>query len=96
MHYNINEIFPIQQVKCNKHAWEDVEKKLEITFPMDYKMFIDFYGEGSINEFLWVLSPFSENENLNSIEKYKVMKDAYSSIKMNFQNSFLLIFIMGK
>ena len=27
MHYNINEIFPIQQVKCNKHAWEDVEKK---------------------------------------------------------------------
>ena len=96
MHYNINEIFPIQQVKCNKHAWEDVEKKLEITFPMDYKMFIDFYGEGSINEFLWVLSPFSENENLNSIEKYKVMKDAYSSMKNEFPEQFPFDFYNGK
>lgn len=75
---------------------ERCRKKLGITFPMDYKMFIDSYGEGSINEFLWILSPFSENENLNSIEKYKVMEDAYSSMKNEFPEQFSFDFYNGK
>ena len=47
-----------------KNAWEEIEKKIGIIFPEDYNRFIDFHGEGGINEFLWILSPFSENENL--------------------------------
>ena len=96
MRYDINEILPIQQVKCHKYAWEGVEKNIGITFPMDYKMFIDSYGEGAVNEFLWVLSPFSENENLNCIEKYKVMKDAYNSMKNEFPEQFPFKFYNGK
>lgn len=96
MNYDINEFLPIQQLKCKEHAWEDVEKKIGITFPMDYKMFIDSHGEGAINEFLWVLSPFSENENLNSIEKYKVMKDAYSSMQNEFPEQFSFDFYNDK
>ena len=86
----------MQQVKCNQYAWEDAEKKIGIIFPMDYKRFIDSYGECAINEFLWILSPFSENENLNSIEKYKAMKDAYKSMQNEFSDEFPFDFYNGK
>lgn len=65
-------------------------------FPEDYKRFIDFHGEGGINEFLWILSPFSENENLNSIEKFNVMKDAYISMQSEFPEQFSFDFYNGK
>lgn len=96
MNYEINEILPVQQEKCKKNLWEDVEKKIGITFPVDYKMFIDSHGEGAINDFLWILSPFSENENINSIEQFKVMKDAYNSMKSEFPEDFSFHFYNGK
>ena len=96
MNYEINEILPVQQEKCKKNPWEDVEKKIGITFPVDYKMFIDSHGEGAINDFLWILSPFSENENINSIEQFKVMKDAYNSMKSEFPEDFSFHFYNGK
>ena len=79
-----------------KNAWEEIEKKIGIIFPEDYKRFIDFHGEGGINEFLWILSPFSENENLNSIEKFNVMKDAYISMQSEFPDQFSFDFYNGK
>ena len=79
-----------------KNAWEEIEKKIGIIFPEDYKRFIDFHGEGGINEFLWILSPFSENENLNSIEKFNVMKDAYISMQSEFPEQFSFDFYNGK
>lgn len=96
MNYNINRILSIQQVKNKKNPWEEVEKELEIIFPEDYKMFIDSYGEGGINEFLWILSPFSENPNLNSIKKFKLMKEAYLSMKSEFSNQFTFNFYSEK
>lgn len=96
MNYDINEILSIQQRKCKKNSWEEVEKKLGITFPEDYKIFIDSYGEGGINEFLWILSPFSKNEYLNSIEKFKVMKDAYINMQSEFPEQFSFDFYNGK
>ncbi|MBQ2922487.1 MAG: SMI1/KNR4 family protein [Tyzzerella sp.] len=96
MKYNIYDFLSIQQGKYKQNAWEEVENKLGITFPKDYKMFIDSYGEGGINEFLWILSPFSENENLNSIEKFKVMKDAYISMQREFPEQFSFDFYNGK
>ena len=53
--------------KEHQYDWEKVEDSYEIKFPNDYKSFIEYYGEGRINEFLWILSPFSEYENLNTI-----------------------------
>lgn len=72
-----------------------IREKIGITFPEDYKTFIDSHGEGGINEFLWILSPFSENENLNSIEKFKVMKDAYISMQSKFPEQFSYDFYNG-
>lgn len=96
MNYDIDEIFPIQQGEYKKNSWEELEKKMGITLPMDYKMFIDSYGEGAINDFLWILSPFSENENLNLIEKFNVMRDAYSSMRSEFPEQFSFDFYNGK
>ncbi len=56
--------------KEHQYDWEKVEDSYEIKFPNDYKSFIEYYGEGGINEFLWILSPFSEYENLNTIFKF--------------------------
>lgn len=44
-------------------------KNLGMILPLDYKKFINKYGTGSINDFIWILNPFSENENLNLIKK---------------------------
>lgn len=96
MDYNINKLLPLQQEKSKKNSWAEVEKKMGITFPEDYKLFIDSYGEGAINEFLWILSPFSENENLNSIEKFKLMRDAYISMQIEFPEHFPFDFYNGK
>ena len=60
--------------KEHQYDWEKVEDSYEIKFPNDYKSFIEYYGEGGINEFLWILSPFSEYENLNTIFKFNHMK----------------------
>lgn len=63
MNHDINEFFPVRQGECKKRMGRNREKNRNY-FPEDYKRFIDFHGEGGINEFLWILSPFSENENL--------------------------------
>lgn len=96
MNYNIDDLLIVQQRKNKKNSWEEVESKVGITFPEDYKKVIDSYGEGGINEFLWILSPFCENENLNSIEKFKVMKDAYLSMQSEFPEQFSFEFYNGK
>ena len=96
MDYNINRFLPIKQGMRKKNPWEEVEKKIGITFPEDYKLFIDSYGEGGINGFLWILSPFSENENLNSIEKFKLMQDAYINMQGEFPEQFSFDFYNGK
>ncbi|MBD5135547.1 MAG: SMI1/KNR4 family protein [Lachnospiraceae bacterium] len=51
MNYDINMILPFQKENCKENSWEEVEKRIGIIFPEDYKEFIDSYGEGSINEF---------------------------------------------
>ena len=70
--------------KEQQYDWEKVEDSYEIKFPNDYKSFIEYYGEGGINEFLWILSPFSEYENLNTIFKFNEMREAYEIMKIDF------------
>jgi hypothetical protein len=42
----------------------DVELRLGLPLPMDYKRFIQRYGSGTIDAFLWVLNPSSANESI--------------------------------
>lgn len=73
-------IFSIKR-ECFSYKWDDVEKKMEWKFPSDYKDFVESFGGGVMNDFFWVLSPFSINENLNLMNKAKEMKEAYLAMK---------------
>lgn len=46
-------------------AWVEVEGSLGTSLPSDYKDFIGTYGLGRVAEFLCVLTPFSDNPNVN-------------------------------
>lgn len=88
MNYNITEILSGKLFKDEKRTWRETESKMGIVFPEDYKRFIEQYGAGAINGFLWILSPFCENKNINLPEKFKVMQASYISIKKEFPDKF--------
>jgi hypothetical protein len=46
-------------------AFTDVEARLALALPDDYKRLVCAYGTGSWKGFLWVLNPFSANRHLN-------------------------------
>lgn len=46
MEYDINKILSIQQGNVRKNSWGEMENRVGIIFPKDYKSFIDSYGEG--------------------------------------------------
>lgn len=96
MKYDIKKILAVQQSNEKTNAWVEIENKIGFLFPEDYKMFVDFYGEGAINEFLWILSPFSQNENLNLIEKLKIIQESYNSMKNEFPKDYLYNFYDGQ
>ena len=62
--------------------WAVVESRLGFKLPEDYKSFIKLYGAGCINDFMYVLNPFSENSNLNLLEqgltRIQALKDLVS------------------
>ena len=51
----------------NGGGWQFIQVKLGITLPEDYKEFVSTFGTGAVDSFLWVLNPFSKNDNLNLI-----------------------------
>ena len=75
--------------KYTKEKWHEIELKLGIKLPTDYKEFIGRYGVGCINDFLWVLNPFTQNSNLNLIEKGREIREAYIISKNEFSEEFL-------
>jgi len=76
----IQSILSIEK-KSNNYDWKKIEDMFKIKFPIDYKLFIDNFGEGAINDFLCIFSPFSENKYLNTIFQFNEMKEAYEVIK---------------
>lgn len=48
--------------------WPSIEAKLG-KLPQDYKGFIDAFGGGCVDGFLWILDPATENPNLNILEQ---------------------------
>ncbi len=75
--------------KYTKEKWDEIELALGIKLPTDYKEFINKYGVGSINDFLWILNPFTENSNLNLIKKGEEIREAYITSKNEFPDDFM-------
>jgi len=49
--------------------WANVERECGITFPKDFKEFIEAYGAGWINEFFYVMSPFAPTEQYSLLRQ---------------------------
>ena len=77
MNKTLLQILPPPNISPRTHQWNQVETELHVCLPDDYKQLIETYGCGSINEFLWFLSPFVENEWLNLNKRFKFLKDAH-------------------
>lgn len=98
MNLDIKKILPVPDKKINslKNDWDSIEKKMNFKFPEDYKEFIDTYGAGSINEFIFIFSPFCENKNLNLLNCFKEMEESYNAMKEAFPDDFELEFFNGE
>lgn len=73
----------------NEKAWHDFEKNIGIVFPKDYKDLIGTYGTGGIGNFIWFLTPFEEDDNINFLKKMNAMLEAYRISKSHFPNYFI-------
>ena len=60
--------------------WMAVENRLGTSLPDDYKAFIEVFGSGTIDSFLWVLNPFSSNPNLNLEHQIKIQADVLEEL----------------
>jgi hypothetical protein len=65
-------------------AWPVVEAELGVTLPPDYKRYIEEYGEGCVDEFLWVLHPTTSNVNLRLAVQVRRQLDAQRTIREGF------------
>ena len=60
--------------------WPSAEARLGTPLPDDYKTFIEAYGTGRIDDFLWVFNPFSEHQHLNLLERAREMPEIYAEL----------------
>lgn len=44
--------------------WDALHERLGFALPADYREFVGRYGSGVVDNFVWVLNPFSANENI--------------------------------
>lgn len=72
--------------------WEDVENRLNVTFPNDYKEFINSFGDGMFKDFLWILSPFSPEQANNQFYRNDEIRSAYNISKNSVTDMFADIF----
>jgi hypothetical protein len=57
--------------------WPDVEQALGTRLPADYKAFVETYGSGLFDGFLYVFNPFSADEDGNLLDQRHTMLGAY-------------------
>lgn len=68
----------------NDNEWIEFESILGIMLPEDYKEFIIAYGTGGIDNFMWILTPFVKDENINFMTRMNVMLSSYVESKDKF------------
>ena len=89
-------IRPINEKSISENDWDSVQNEYDIKLPSDYKDMISTYGAGAINDFLWIFSPFSINENLNLLKRIDEIKNSYEYMKDEFPDKEWLSFYNGE
>ncbi|MFL9674322.1 MULTISPECIES: SMI1/KNR4 family protein [Pseudomonas] len=77
---------PSQRIFDNA-VWATFESEGGLRLPSDFKQFISIYGCGAVDDFVWVLDPFSENSNLN-FDKSQYFIDAYAVMRQEFLSDY--------
>ena len=79
---------PEKPVEAEGHDWSRIPEKFGVkALPTDYMTFVATFGSGSIGDFLWVMNPFSENQNLNTgMSRY--LRDSYDFMKQEFPKDY--------
>ena len=73
---SLKDILPVPQNVYNtgsEKAWHDLEMNTGIVFPKDHKELIGTYGTGGIGNFIWFLTPFEEDDDIDHFKKMNVM-----------------------
>ncbi len=65
----------------DEKGWRLLEHVLGTALPKDYKAFIGTYGTGGIDDFLWFLTPFEADENVNLLKRTQVLRDSYLELQ---------------
>lgn len=65
----------------DEQNWSNMEEKIGISLPTNYKNYISTYGSGQIGRFLWIYNPFSNNKNINLLAQSDIVLDALRTIK---------------
>jgi hypothetical protein len=75
---------------CNVPAcdWASVEEVIGSALPSDYQMFVETYGAGSINDFLWIFTPGSSNEYLDLFQAIRSDGNMLRGIKAKLPEEF--------
>jgi hypothetical protein len=60
--------------------WQKIEAALEVSLPTDYKDFIDAFGTVYLGDFIYVLDPFTENQNFNLMGRGDAILEAFRDI----------------
>ncbi len=72
----------------NRTGWSELEAVLGVSLPQDYKDYISTYGTGGIDNFIWILTPFDQDENVNFLIRSEEMREAYLESKQQFPEDF--------
>lgn len=90
----------IEQIKCivpppekdgsnEPNNWQEVERKLGLELPEQYKQIIDIYGDYYWFDFLYFLNPFSLNPNLNLFAQIQEVKKYLTEARNQFPEIYL-------
>ncbi len=79
-------VMPAPDVPIEAHGapWASVESAIGTALPDDYKSFIERYGSGRINCFLWIFNPFSQRPYVNLGSQISLKLDALKTLARDF------------
>lgn len=72
---------PVKRSEVGDRApWPEIEQQLGTRLPSDYKNFIDRFGSGTIGRFVWIFSPYTNNEHVNLERQLVSQRDVLANL----------------
>jgi len=75
---------PEAPIEAGGATWASVESAVGSVLPIDYKEFIEKYGTGRINGFVWIFNPFSSRQGINLVNQLSVQINALKTLAQDF------------